>query len=52
MDRTRIVVTGGEGFVGSNIALALKRDRGDCDIVALVHDARTERMENRAGKRH
>jgi CDP-paratose 2-epimerase len=31
----RILVTGGAGFVGSNIALALKRDRSDATVVAF-----------------
>lgn len=31
----RILVTGGAGFVGSNIALALKRDRPDASVVAF-----------------
>ncbi|CUW38643.1 Putative Nucleoside-diphosphate-sugar epimerase(NAD(P)-binding domain,2-207) [Magnetospirillum sp. XM-1] len=35
MNRTRIVVTGGAGFVGSNIAMALKRDMGDAEVVAF-----------------
>lgn len=35
MNRTRIVVTGGAGFVGSNIAMALKRDLDDVEVVAF-----------------
>ncbi len=31
----RILVTGGAGFVGSNIALAFKRDRSDASVVAF-----------------
>src|SRR5665647_3045257 len=31
----RILVTGGAGFVGSNIALALKRDRSGASVVAF-----------------
>ncbi|MDQ2104231.1 NAD-dependent epimerase/dehydratase family protein [Azospirillum isscasi] len=31
----RIVVTGGAGFVGSNLALAFKRDRPEAEVVAF-----------------
>ncbi len=31
----RILVTGGAGFVGAHLALALKRDLESCDVVAL-----------------
>ena len=31
----RILVTGGAGFVGSNLALAFKRDRPSASVVAL-----------------
>jgi CDP-paratose 2-epimerase len=31
----RILVTGGAGFVGSNIALAFKRDRPDASVIAF-----------------
>jgi CDP-paratose 2-epimerase len=32
---TRILVTGGAGFVGSQLALAWKRDNSECEVVAL-----------------
>ena len=31
----RILITGGAGFVGSNLGLSLKRDRSDIDVVAF-----------------
>ena len=31
----RILVTGGAGFVGSNLALFLKRDHGDAEVIAF-----------------
>jgi CDP-paratose 2-epimerase len=31
----RVLVTGGAGFVGAHLALALKRDLQSCDVVAL-----------------
>jgi CDP-paratose 2-epimerase len=31
----RILVTGGAGFVGAHLALSLKRDLGNCDVVAF-----------------
>jgi CDP-paratose 2-epimerase len=31
----RVLITGGAGFVGSHLALSLKRDKPDCAVVAL-----------------
>ena len=31
----KIVVTGGAGFVGSNIAVALKQEYGECEVIAF-----------------
>ena len=32
----RIVITGGAGFVGSNLALNLKKENPDAEIIAFV----------------
>ncbi|MEC7203327.1 MAG: 3-beta hydroxysteroid dehydrogenase, partial [Pseudomonadota bacterium] len=31
----RIAITGGAGFVGSNLAIMIARDRPDCSVIAL-----------------
>jgi len=38
----RILITGGAGFVGSNLALSFKRDRAAAAVIAFKPSHRTQ----------